>query len=269
LYTISEILNIPTKAERCASIARKLREAELTASPVQPLAEGEAGFTITDAYRAQQIGREIRLQAGSRLVGHKIGLTSEAMQELLGVAEPDFGYLLDDMVLASGAVVDTSKLIDPRAEAEIAFVLAREIAGPGVTPEVVLDATGEVAPAIEVIDSRVAEWRITIVDTIADNASSGMAVLGEYMPLREVDLAALEARLVVDGDHVQGRGQAVLGHPANAVAWLANALADFGESLAAGEVVLSGAMARALPVQKGAAARAYLGPLGAVWASFT
>lgn len=251
-------------------LARRLAEAEATREPIAPISELRPGLSIDEAYAIQAAGLALRQAAGACVVGHKIGLTSQAMQEAVGVDQPDFGYVLDSGLHASGDRVAADRFIAPRAEGEVAFRLGTALSGAGVTAADVLAATEAVAPALEVIDSRVRDWRITIVDTIADNASSGGAVVGAWVALDalEVDLAALELRLDVDGEQVEGRGDAVLGHPAESVAWLARALHAQGDALAAGEVVLSGALARALPVVSGSVARARLGPLGDVTATF-
>ena len=212
----------------------------------------------------------MRVAGGARLVGHKVGLTSKPMQEMVGVDQPDFGYLLDDHVHDDGAHIGADRFIAPRVEGEIAFRLSARVAGADVTAQHVLDSTEAVAPALEVIDSRIADWRITITDTIADNASSGGGVFGPWTSLDEVDvdLAALEMELLVGGEVITGRGDAVLGHPAESVAWLARALHAQGEALEAGQVVLSGALAKALPITSGDTARATFGPLGTVSATF-
>lgn len=249
--------------------ARELMRAAREGRPIPPLVESHPELGIRDAYEIQRQVRRAWLEVGARLVGHKVGLTSQAMQEMLGVDQPDFGFLLESMLMPSGGSIPVSKLIAPRVEAEIAFFLAKPLAGPGVDLDQVIDATEAVAPALEVIDSRVTDWRITIVDTIADNASSGMAVLGERRPLDGLDLAAEEMTLDVDGEQVSGSGRAVLGtHPGDAVLWLANTLADFGERIEAGEVVIPGAMARALPIQSGSRAIARFSTLGEVSATF-
>lgn len=252
-----------------AELAERLYRAELEASPVPALTEADPQLTIAGAYEVQLAGRALRMADGSRLVGRKVGLTSAPMQEMLGVDQPDFGYLLDRMVVASGSTIDTSVLIAQRVECEIAFLLGEEIVGPGATSAGVLAATVEVAPAIEVIDSRIADWKITIADTIADNASSGMAVIGDGVPLGGLELGALEATMSVGGEEIRGRGDAVLGHPANAVAWLANELAAYGESIAAGQVVMPGAVAKAVPVRAGDSARASVTGIGSVEVSFS
>lgn len=259
---------MPGRADLHEQLAARLREAEDARRPIPPLIESEPGLTIADAYAVQRCCRRLRLDAGERLVGRKVGLTSRAMQEMLGVEQPDYGGLLESMVIASGGTVDTARLIAPRVEAEVAFVLDRAPTGPGVTREGVLAATRAVVPSLEVIDSRIADWRITIVDTIADNASSAMAVLGAEQALDGLDLERLEVELEV-GDHTErGRGDAVLGHPAEPVAWLANALADYREELEPGDIVLPGALCRAIPVERGQVARADFGPLGAVSVTF-
>lgn len=257
------------EASALETAARALFDAEHDSRPVAPPSETVPGLTVDDAYAIQTRGRALRLELGGRLVGHKIGLTSKAMQEMVGVDRPDYGYLLDAMVLPDGAMVDASGLIAPRVEAEIAFRLHRTLAGANVSIEEVLAATDAVAPALEVIDSRVVDWRITITDTIADNASSARAVLGALRPVGVLDLPSVTMRMEVDGAAVEGRGEAVLGHPAVAVAWLARALHAQGEALEAGEIVLSGALARALPVAPGSGVRAELGELGTVSAAFS
>lgn len=233
-----------------------------------PLSEEYPGLTIADAYAIQLRGRALRLAAGEHQTGRKVGLTSRPMQDMLGVDQPDFGCLLGSMVVDSGATVATDRLIAPRVEAEIALVLDRDLAGPGITRDDVLAATREVVPALEVIDSRIADWRITIADTIADNASSAMAVLGERRPLDGLDLGALEMVMKVGDQTETGRGDAVLGHPAEPVAWLANALAEYGERVEAGQLVLPGALARALPVFGGQRAHADFAALGTVSVQF-
>jgi 2-oxo-3-hexenedioate decarboxylase/2-keto-4-pentenoate hydratase len=255
-------------------VAAALLEAERTRVPIPPPTDASPDMTIAGAYAVQQAGRTLRLAAGARPVGHKIGLTSAAMQEMLGVDQPDFGYLTDAMVSPSGTVLQSAELIAPRAEAEVAFLIGAELAGPGLGVADVLAATEGVAAAIEVIDSRVADWRIQIADTIADNASCGHVVIGEWRALEDLDLAAVAGRMTVRDaggaeETVEGRGDAVLGHPAAAIAWLARALDEFGGgTIAAGDVVIPGAFARALPVAAGAVAEAAVEGIGEVRVSF-
>lgn len=207
--------------------AADLWAAHRNQAPIPPLTETFPGFDVADAYAVQQINLRRRIAAGARLVGHKIGLTSQPMQELLGVAEPDFGYILDDMVLSNDATVPVDRFCAPRVEPEIAFLLHRPLRGPGVTVADVHAATEAVAVALEIVDSRIADWKLTLPDTVADNASSGAVVLGEWVPFAaDLDLPGLHAALHLDGAEIAaGWGSAVLGDPAAAVAWLANALA--------------------------------------------
>lgn len=246
--------------------AAALLRAERERRPVAPLTETLRGITVDDAYAVQLAGRALRLaDGGRRLVGRKVGLTSRAMQELLGVDQPDFGYLLDDMLIAPGAEVPFARFLAPRVEAEIAFLIARPLEGEGLTVDDVLAATEAVALALELVDSRIADWRIAIEDTIADNASSGAAVVGAWRPLAEVgELAALEVTMRVGEQVVEGRGDAVLGHPATPVAWLAAALARHGERIEPGEVVIPGSVVPALTLAPGDVAHAACPGLGEV-----
>jgi 2-keto-4-pentenoate hydratase len=261
-----------TQVPAAEALARALDAAERDRRPLAPLTETHPDLTLDAAYAIQRAGLRLRQARGSRLVGRKVGLTSTAMQEMLGVEQPDFGYLTDAMVLSSGSSIDAGALIAPRVEAEIAFLMAAPLAGRPDRDEV-LAATDAVAPAIEVIDSRVADWRIAITDTVADNASSARVVLGGFRPLPDADLAAASMELSVtrpDGasERVAGTGEAVLGHPAHAIAWLVAALDRYGERLEAADVVLPGAMARALPVGSGDAAVASFPQLGEVAVTF-
>jgi 2-keto-4-pentenoate hydratase len=244
-------------------IAQSLIDAEDLRRPVPPLTQTEPDFDITAAYRVQSLVWERRLSAGHRLVGHKVGLTNAAMQQQLGVDEPDFGRLHDGMEVRGA--VDLDQLIQARIEPEICFFLGADLVGAGVTVDAVLEATSAVAPALEIIDSRIEAWRIMLPDTVADNASSARFAVGERQPLDGRDLAAVEAALLVDGELVgAGRGEAVLGHPAAAVAWLANALATYGEHLAAGEIVLPGAMCASVPLRAGSTVVGAFDDLGEV-----
>ena len=262
--------------ETVAAEARLLLEAERTRAAVAPVIDRHPQATIADAYAIQLVGRDLRLaEPGMALVGRKVGLTSRAMQEMMGVDQPDFGYLTGAMISHDGAVLDVARFLAPRVEAEIAFRLRAPLAGAAVTIDDVLAATAAIAPALEVIDSRIADWRIGIVDTIADNASSGHVVLGEWTPLDTIaglDLAAIPVTLAVtpDGDANSGTGAAVLGHPAAPIAWLARALHDHDPTatIAPGAIVIPGAVSRALPVAPGQTARATFAGLGEVEATF-
>jgi 2-keto-4-pentenoate hydratase len=251
--------------ELVASLADELEAAERDRVAISPLSGRPEGLSLAQAYAVQSAVMGRRLAGGAQLVGHKVGLTNVAMQKQLGVDEPDFGRLLSDMEIAADGTVALGELIAPRIEPEIAFVLGRDLVGPGVTVEDVLAATEAVAPALEIIDSRIADWKITLVDTVADNASSSRFVVGPRRAVGTLELAALEGRLEVDGTVVgSGMGSAVLGDPAAAVAWLANTLATFGESLSAGEVVIPGALCASVPLVAGSTFRAEIGELGSV-----
>ncbi len=250
-------------------IAERLNRAERERVAIDPPA-GSAALSSADAYRIQMINVERRLAAGRRIVGRKIGLTSLAMQKMMGVSEPDFGHLFDDVILASGAECRVGELMLPRVEPEIAFVLSRELRGRGVTREAVMEAVEYVAPALEIIDTRIRDWKITLADTIADNASSARVVLGtDKVAPRRFDLASIAMQLEKNGSVVEeGVGAAVLGHPAEPVAWLANKLAEFGQSIAAGSIVIPGALCGAVNVAAGDSITARFGPLGSVSVRF-
>lgn len=245
-----------------AELAGELRRAGETREPVPPISARHPELTVADAYAIQGINAE-----GRPISGHKIGLTSVAMQEMLGVDAPDYGRIFTEELLASGAEVARAELIAPKVEPEIAFALREEIAGPGVTADQVLAATDHVRPAIEVIDSRIADWKIGLVDTVADNASCARVVLGDRLTAlgADLDLAVVQVDLRLDGETVQsGAGSAVLGHPAEAVAWLANAVGEFGVTLAAGDVIMPGSLTAAAPFVAGTRAVADFGALGKV-----
>jgi 2-oxopent-4-enoate/cis-2-oxohex-4-enoate hydratase len=222
---------------------------------LEPLTSREPGIDIDDAYRISLRFLERRQAEGEKLIGKKIGVTSKAVQDMLGVHQPDFGFLLDSMHVADGATVSLSetKLIQPRAEGEIAFVLKKDLKGPGVTEEQVLDATDYVSPCFEIVDSRIRDWKIKIQDTVADNASCGVFVIGaDRIKPRDLDLAAVKMDIRKNGEHIaSGLGSAVQGHPATAVAWLANKLGRFGIPFLAGEIILSGSLAPLLPITSG------------------
>ncbi|MCL2778115.1 MAG: 2-oxopent-4-enoate hydratase [Polyangiaceae bacterium] len=229
-----------------------------------PLSEQHPGITIDDAYSIQQRLIARRLAAGERVVGKKIGVTSQAVMSMLGVYQPDFGWLTDGMVYNEGEAIVASTLIQPKAEGEIAFVLKQTLKGPGVTAADVLAATEGVMTCFEIVDSRIRDWKIKITDTVADNASCGVFVLGDRLvDPREVDLGTCGMVLEKNGEIVAtGAGAAALGHPANAVAWLANTLGQRGISLEAGEVILSGSLAAMAPVQAGDSLRVSIGGIG-------
>jgi len=246
-----------------------LRESEATRKAIPPLTELDASLDIDDAYAIQLANVEWVLRAGHRISGKKIGLTSEGIQKQLGVNEPDYGHLFAAME-CPGGLVETDKLLQPKIEGEIAFILKEDLTGGKVTAEDVRRATDYVVAAFEIVDSRVADWRIKLVDTVSDNASSGRYVLGEKkMSLSEIDLPSVPMTLTKNGQVVgEGTGAAVLGDPAIAVAWLANRLWGYGVTLQKGEVILSGAFSAAPPAVKGDEFTADFGPMGKVSAKF-
>ena len=237
---------------------------------VAPLTGRVPGVTIDDAYGISRRVLARRLADGERIVGKKIGVTSEAVQRMFDVHQPDFGFLTDAMLFESGATVPIATLIQPRAEGEIAFVLARDLAGPGVTEDDVLAATRCVRPCFEIVDSRIRDWKIRIEDTVADNASSGVVVLGagEVDP-RAVELASCRIRVEKNGAPIsEGVGAAALGSPACCVAWLANTLSRFGIAREAGEVILSGSLVPLEPVRAGDRLSLVLEGIGGASVSF-
>ncbi len=252
------------------AIAKELLQAEASSRPIAQPSLRHPDLSIDEAYGIQLLNIKARTQAGRRVTGKKIGLTSLPMQRLLGVDQPDFGHLLDD-IASDGASIPSARLIQPKIEGEIAFILQSDLIGTNNTAADVLRATSQVLPALEIVDSRVADWKITIVDTVADNASSGLYVLGSQgLPAREIDLAAETMRLYRNGRLInEGTGSAVLGDPALAVAWLANRMNHYGVPLKAGEIILSGALTAALPCRPGDTFQAVFGTLGSVSARFT
>jgi 2-keto-4-pentenoate hydratase len=256
----------PNEHERWATL---LEQARTGRQAIPPLTDSRPELSVADAYAIAQRGLAARLAQGRRLIGHKIGLTSTVVQQQLGVDQPDYGALLDDMQLADRAEVPAALLISPRVELEFAFHLGRPLRGPGLTREEVAAATESIQPAIEIVDSRIADWRIALADTVADNASSGAFVLGgERLPLEHLDLDT-DVTLLRGGELLErGRPDAVLGDPCVAVAWLANALGELGTTLEAGQVVLSGACTRMAAAAPGDAFTGDFGPFGTVAITF-
>lgn len=237
-----------------AQLGNDLYEALSSQSTLAPLTERYADITVEDAYHISQRFLDRRLAAGETVVGKKIGVTSAPVQEMLGVFQPDFGFLTDAMLCEDGADIPISgHLIAPRAEGEIAFRLKADLVGPGVTEQDVLDATATIMPCFEIVDSRIADWKIKIQDTVADNASCGVYVLGKNeVDPRDYDLPSLKMTIHKNGEfNSEGLGSAVQGNPLTAVAWLANTLGEFGIPFKAGEVILSGSLAPLIPVVAG------------------
>lgn len=240
--------------ERIQQLGDELYEALRSRTTIRPFTERYDDLTIEDAYHISLRMVNRRVEDGETIIGKKIGVTSKAVQNMLGVHQPDFGYLTDRMVTPTGeAMPISSELIQPRAEGEIAFILKQDLIGPGVTNADVLRATECVMPCFEVVDSRIENWQIKIQDTVADNASCGMFVLGDQaVDPRKVDLTTCGMVMEKNGEVIAtGAGAAALGSPVNCVAWLANTLGQFGIPLKAGEVILSGSLVPLVPVEAG------------------
>lgn len=255
--------------ETIERLGRDLYEAEAAQTPLAPLSERH-DLGVADAYAIQEVYARLRLAGATQLVGRKVGATSQAIQKLFNIDTPDYGRIFDDMVISDDGDVPVDKLIAPLVEPEIAFLLDTDLVGPGVTRDDVLASTRHVLPCLEIIDSRIEDWRIAFVDTVADNGSSARCVLGTGRhDVTHVDLAAERVRLHRDGQEIEtATGKAVLGHPADAVAWLANAIGEFGAGLQAGEYVLSGSMTSASKVSPGESYEAVFDNLGRVACTF-
>lgn len=253
-----------------STVAAQLRQAKETRQPCEPIAAQLPAGDLGAAYKVQELGTLRALADGRALVGRKIGLTSTAVQKQLGVDQPDYGMLFDDMAVPDGWEIAADRLIQPKVEAEVAFVLGRDLLDERLTLADIMAAVDYAVPALEVVDSRIAGWKIGILDTIADNASSGLYVLGNT-PRR---IEGLELRLAgmameCGGDLVStGVGAACLGHPLNAVWWLARTMARAGRPLRTGDTVLSGALGPMVSVRPGACYDAHVSGLGSVRARF-
>lgn len=249
-----------------------LFEALVSRRVVEPLTDRVPDLGIEDAYRISERILARRLARGERVVGKKIGVTSEPVMRMLNVDQPDFGFLTDAMQVPPGGTLALGEhAIQARAEGEIALVLARELRGPGVTPAEVLAAIRGVRVAIEIVDSRIRDWKIRIEDTIADNASSGFFVVGaeEVSPVG-FDFEASELVMHLNGaENSRGRAAMALGSPLVSTAWLANTMGRFGAALGAGEVILSGSLVPLQPVKPGDHVRCELAGVGAVEVRFT
>jgi 2-oxopent-4-enoate/cis-2-oxohex-4-enoate hydratase len=252
------------RAALIANLGDELHGALAARAPVAPLSGRGHDLSIEDAYRIQERMLSHRLKAGDKIVGKKVGATSAAVQNLLKVKQPDFGMLLASMIYNEGETIPMDSLIQPKAEGEIAFILKRDLQGPGVTIADVLAATDCIMPCFEIVDSRIENWKIGIQDTVADNASCGVFALGgAARSPHKVDLDLCGMVLEKNGDvFATGAGAAALGHPASAVAWLANTLGPLGISLKSGEVILSGSLATLAPVAAGDHLRVSIGGLG-------
>jgi 2-keto-4-pentenoate hydratase len=259
-----------------STAAGLLWAAERDRAPIGPLTEAFPGIDIVDAYEIQLINIRRKLAAGARVHGHKVGLSSPVMQQMMGVDEPDYGHLLDTMVLAQDTPVPAAAYCYPRIEVEIGYVLGAPLPGAGCTEADVLAATEYIVPSLELIDSRITDWRIKLADTIADNASSAGVILGDArrtpaeLAAAGTDLANIDAVLYRGEEEVaRGNTSAVLGNPTACVAWLARKVADFGVKLEAGHLIIPGSCTRAIDARPGDTFRAEFAGLGTVTTSFS
>jgi 2-keto-4-pentenoate hydratase len=243
--------------------ATRLRDA-YAQGPIAPLRETMEPTDIDSAYAVQSINTQFWRQAGRRVVGQKIGLTSSAVQRQLGVSQPDFGVLFDDRLIADGGILNVADVLQPKAEGEVAFVMARDFDNPRATVVDLMSAIAYALPAIEIVDSRFMDWKITIADTVADNASAAFFVLGSQpQSLAGLDLLTCGMMLTIDGSVASvGAGAACMGHPLNAAAWLATTLSSRGEPLKAGDIIMSGALGPMVPIAPGNQVRVRIGGLG-------
>lgn len=244
-------------------MARRLREAYVSGA-VPPLRDGLDPVDVAGAYAVQTINTRFWEAQGRRIVGRKAGLTAKAVQTQLGVDQPDFGVLFEDMRIPDGGLLTPAKCLQPKAEAEIAFVLGADLPSPATTSDQVASAVATVHAAIEIVDSRIADWKITFADTVADNGSSAFFVLSDDgRSLPGLDLWTAGMVMEINGTIVStGVGAAALGHPLNAAAWLARTLAERGEPLKAGDVLLAGALGPMVALQPGDQVRASVGGIG-------
>jgi 2-keto-4-pentenoate hydratase len=257
-------------SSKISQFAEQLASAEGSKVGITPLTTVDPEITVDEAYYIQLENIKKKLEQGHKIVGKKIGLTSVAVQTMLGVDEPDYGHLLDSMVVENGGTISCKDMLQPKVEGEIAFVLKKDLKGPNVTVLDVIQATDYVVPALEIVDSRVEDWKIKLADTVADNASSGLYVLGgKPTKIEDIDLELVGMVLTRNGEVANtGVGAAALGNPATCVAWLANRLADYDISLKAGEVILSGALSAMVVAEPGDHFTARFAHLGQVSVNF-
>lgn len=247
------------------ALAQRLRDAYRQGA-VAPLRDGLSPNDFEQAYAVQAINTGFWRDQGRRIVGRKIGLTSKAVQVQLGVDQPDYGVLFEDMAITDGGVLPASRVLQPKAEAEVALILAHDLGNPDAEVADIVAATDYACAAIEIVDSRIADWKITFADTVADNGSSAFFVLGqERKRLDGLDLYTCGMALEVNGQLMSlGAGAACLGHPLNAAAWLARTLARVGEPLKAGDILLTGALGPMVAITPGDHVEARIGGLGRV-----
>jgi 2-keto-4-pentenoate hydratase len=260
------MLSVATRDELAADLA----QAERSREPIAPLTAVYPDIDVVDAYEVQLINIRQRVAEGARVVGHKVGLSSKVMQEMMGVDEPDYGHLLDEMQVFEDVPVQAGRYLYPRVEVEVGFILSNDLPGAECTEDDVLAATEALVPSIELIDTRIRDWKIKICDTIADNASSAGFVLGaaRVSPV-DVNVKAIDAKLTRNGELIaEGRSDAVLGNPVTAVAWLSRKVESFGVRLKKGDIVLPGSCTFAVDARAGDEFVAEFAGLGAVRLSF-
>ncbi|MEH7107069.1 2-keto-4-pentenoate hydratase [Bacillus sp. JJ1764] len=250
--------------------AARLMEAEERKKVIEPLTVTYPGITVDEAYLTQLEIVQRRVAKGAKIVGKKIGATSKAIQNMFGVNQPDYGHLLDDMMFVDGDTISLKQYIQPKVECEIAFILKKDLKGPNITLMDVIEATDYIVPAIEVIDSRILDWKIKFEDTVADNGSSASAIIGgNPTKLNGIDLAHIGMVVYKNGVMIDSAaGAAVLGNPLRAVAWLANSLSKYEVSLKAGEIILSGALTSAVEIEDQDTFTAEFAHIGSVSATF-
>lgn len=260
------MLSVATRDELAADLA----QAERSRAAIAPLTAAYPDIDVVDAYEIQLINIRQRVAEGARILGHKVGLSSKAMQQMMGVDEPDYGHLLDEMQVFEDTPVKAGRYLLPRVEVEVAFILGADLPGAGCTEDDVLTATEALAPSIELIDTRITDWKIALCDTIADNASSAGFVLGQArVAPGDVDVKAIDAVLTRNGEVIaEGRSDAVLGNPVTAVAWLSRKVESFGVRLRKGDIVLPGSCTRAIDARAGDEFVADFMGLGSVRLSF-
>ena len=252
-------------------VAQALRESRASGIPIPPISETYGIAGLNAAYAVAEVNTQAQVAGGRRIVGLKVGLTSIAVQQQLGVDQPDFGILFDDMEFLNGQAIPTARLMQPKIEAEIAFVVGRDLQGSAPSYAEFLAALDYALPALEIVDSAIADWKITLVDTVADNASCGLYVLGDQpVPVGQLPLSELGMTLSKNGLTVSvGTGAACLGHPLRAAYWLARTMVERGQGLKAGQIILSGALGPMVPVIKGDLIQAGIAALGSVSCQMT
>ena len=255
-----------THSSNAAAAAQALQSARDNRQPIAPISTTYGIEGLEAAYEVAAINSRLHIERGHRIVGKKIGLTSKAVQQQLGVNQPDFGILFEDMEVLNGQEVSSSRLMQPKIEAEVAFVVGKDLEGTQPSWASFLNCIAYALPALEIVDSAITDWKISLVDTVADNASCGLYVLGDQpVAIGALDLGALGMQMTINGlVSSVGTGAACMGHPLRAAFWLATTMAQRGERLRAGEIIMSGALGPMVPVRAGDAIQAQIGALGSV-----